>query len=84
MEDGTRIRFVLAVDSPTPVFALSQIAKAMKSAGKSQREVYEVFHEFLRTIAQNEKQADLVRDAMDYIAGWCTPDQAIFNTRLNP
>ncbi len=84
MEDDTRIRFALAVDSPNPVSALIEIAKAMKSAGKSQREIYAVFHAFLNTIAQNEKQADSVRDVMDYIAGWCNPDQAIFNTRLNP
>lgn len=84
MDDTTRAQLTAAVKSNEPVAALAQIAREMKAAGKSQREVYDIFVELLELVQIDgvEQEDNAVRDVLDFIVGWCSPSAHIFDTYL--
>ena len=73
-----------ALRMPDPLTALSQVARNMKDAGTSQPEMYAIFNELLQAmqIDGTEQQDDAIRDVMDFIIGWCSPHQRLFDTNL--
>lgn len=56
----------------------------MKRAGKNQQEIYRIFEALLQTAmdAGTEQEDEAIRDVMDRIVGWCSPDQKLFESYL--
>lgn len=84
MDIPPRAHLLPALRSPDPIAALSQIVREMKAAGKSQQEIYTSFSELLQVVqvSETEQEEDVIRDIMDFIAGWCSPGSRFFDTYL--
>ena len=56
----------------------------MKRAGKNQQEIYRIFEALLQTAmdAGTEQEDEAIRDVMDRLVGWCSPDQKLFESYL--
>ncbi len=84
MDELTRTRLTTGLKSATPVDSLRQVVQDMKSAGNSQQEIYDLFVELLAMVRSDgtEQEDDAVRDVLDFIVGWCSPDMRLFDTTL--
>ncbi len=84
MDTVTNSKLKAALLAKDPVEALSQNVREMKANGLSQQEVYDIFNELLQSprVRENEQQEDAIRDVMDFIAGWCSPEARLFDTYL--
>ena len=77
-------KFHEAIERKEEGIDLVAIVNELKSEGKNQRQVYDIFGEYLEYIAEHgtEEQDDYVRDVMDRIYGWCDPDYKLFDSIL--
>jgi len=73
-----------ALKTPDPFTALLQVARSMNDTGTSQLEMCAIFSELLEAMQGNatEQQDDAIRDVLDFIVGWCSPHQKLFDTYL--
>ena len=73
-----------ALHSSSPVEELVEVVQQMKRAGKNQQEIYRIFEALLQTAmdAGTEQEDEAIRDVMDRIVGWCSPDQKLFESYL--
>ena len=84
MDTITKSRLESALLATDPIDDLSQVVREMKANGLSQQEVYDIFNELLqsRQVRESKQQEDAVRDVMDFITGWCSPEAKLFDTYL--
>lgn len=80
LDEATHQRFEVALSSAN----LRGLVEAFKFEGKTQRAIYDLFMSFMLSLrAQGrEREEDLVFDALDFIAGWCSPEVRWFDTSL--
>jgi hypothetical protein len=73
-----------ALRESQPGDALATLARAMKSEGMSQLEIYRFFDDYRARHQSDadETRYDAILDAMDFIAGWCSPSGRLFDTEL--
>ncbi|MBI1949057.1 MAG: hypothetical protein HYS27_25440 [Deltaproteobacteria bacterium] len=70
---------ITALSAPEPLAALLGVARDLRDSGASQADVEALFREFLATPhCQGEREDDLVRDALDFIVGFCAPNMRLF------
>jgi len=69
-----------ALGSPEPVAALIELVKEWKVAGAAKAEVEHRLTEFLHEVMATgaPDQDDPVRDVLDYVVGYCSPDARLF------
>ena len=74
----------VALHSSSPVKELVEVVQQMKRAGKNQQEIYRIFEALLQTAmdAGTEQEDEAIRDVMDRLVGWCSPDQKLFESYL--
>jgi hypothetical protein len=69
----------LALEAREPLEGLLVIARRLRDAGLSQQDAEALFTEFLSSTPKlTEREDDVVRDALDFITGFCAPHARIF------
>lgn len=83
-EEGLNARIEDALRAPSPTDALSALAKALKSEGMTQAEMYRLFDTLRAAHAADEVETihDAILDTLDVISGWCAPNARLFETEL--
>ncbi|MCP4678719.1 MAG: hypothetical protein GY854_25060 [Deltaproteobacteria bacterium] len=74
-------RITAALDNIKVRENLLALAAEFKKEGMQQKEMYTLFDKF-RAKHENDKDEskyDAVLDTMDFIAGWCSPKDALFD-----
>jgi hypothetical protein len=72
-------RFGMALQSRDPVQQLRSLALGLSSQGYDKAAIIDKFEEVRQQLRQEEREADedAVMDAMDCLAGWCSPHMTI-------
>jgi len=80
MDEQLVPRMLQAVRSNQPFNLLQKIAIELRDRGLRQEEVKTIFTEFLNVLTTHgaENEGDIVRDVLDVIVGWCSPDQRLY------
>jgi hypothetical protein len=76
-------RIEAALSSAEPAVSLVALVRDLENEGLVQSEIYDFFEEqLLRHRDSNESFYDALTDTMDRIAGWCSPEQRLFDSYL--
>ena len=69
-----------ALHEPSPVAAMTKIVNAWKSAGVPKAQATERLTLFLERVSGegNDRQDDLVREVLDLVTGFCSPQASIY------
>ena len=83
-EEGLNARIEDALWAQSPTDALSALAKALKSEGMTQAEMYRLFDTLRAAHAADEvgTNYDAILNTMDIVSGWCRPEARLFETEL--
>lgn len=81
-DPSERLRLALATRSPN--LLVLELARQLKVEGMSQTEMYRLFEEFRSNHESDSDNTsyDAILDTMDFISGWCPPEQRLFDTSL--
>jgi hypothetical protein len=70
---------------PSSVHEVLQLVRLWKQAGFSQRQVYDFLINLMLDLRKEGKETeeDAIADVLDYVSGFCSPSQWIWDTPLN-
>jgi hypothetical protein len=75
-------RFENALHSTSPIDSLGALARELFAEGYSKVRIVELFEQqliLMQNDATREAQADVVRDVLDFLVGWCSPHRKILH-----
>ncbi len=69
-----------ALASPIPAEAVLDVARQLRDEGMAQPDLLALYDRFRERLSTDTDETchDAVLDAMDFIAGWCSPSQALY------
>lgn len=82
--DNIFTRFDNALTEPSPFDSLLILAKALKSEGMSQRDMYRLFDEYRERHEHDEDKTryNAIFDVTDFITGFCGTHSRLFDSEF--